>query len=385
MSETVADVPISCATGNCTWPIIPTLGICGACMDMKDRLEYDCTGASDSDSCHFSIPGGLSLVKPLSLPLNGTTPVFITGPGSDHIFNQTDIVGEGGILLKMSYNFIGLSYTDFVAANVGSWIPGNRTIFSRDNVLAYECGLWNCLQARSVNASDGIVSDTLLGFRNGQFPREEQAVPNMWPSEWRYIEDPSFNVGNISAYDSYSIGPVLALNDTLVGALSGSITITPGNYVGYTPTLIAARSSYHEAGMGSAADCLHAAWVYADDIDRWWARLAKSLTNNIRLNGYLANEESDSYNGIAWTDVVWQSGLMPWKSFILPVLYTRLEDGLQEEWKEEFAQGSTLLSEVKGRWAALDNNEDAWVFRHVAKKSEKVREIRFAGDTSMDG
>jgi hypothetical protein len=44
-----------------------------------------------------------------------------------------------------------------------------------------------------------------------------------------------------------------------------------------------------------------------------------------------------------------------------------------------------MLSEVKDRWAALDSNEDAWVFRHVAKESEKVREICFAGDTSVDG
>ena len=133
------------------------------------------------------------------------------------------------------------------------------------------------------------------------------------------------------------------------------------------------------------------------------------------MNGFLENAESDRYTGVAWTNVVytevrwlwlifpatlvllsmlflvatmvasWQSGLKPWKSFILPVLYTRLEDGLQEEWKQEFAQGNTLLSEVKGRWAALDNNYDAWVFRHVAKEAEKVQEMRFAGDTSVDG
>lgn len=382
---------------------------------MKDQLEYTCNGGDDPDSCSFSIPGGLSLVKPTSLPLNGTTPIFVTGPGSDHIFNRTDVVGEGGILIKMSYNFIGQSYQDFVAANVGSWIPGNRTIFSRDNVLAYECGLWHCLQARSVNASNGIVKDTLLDFRNGKYPREKQDQPDMWPSTWRYIEDPSFNVDNISAYDSYSTLSIFSMNDTLVGALTGSITITPGNSVGYTPTLIPARDSYSEAGMGSAADCLHAAWKYADDIDAWWARLAKSLTNNIRMNGLLENEESVRYNGIAWTEVVytevrwlwlifpatlvalsmlfliatmiesWHSGLKPWKSFILPVLYTRLEDGLQEEWKQEFAQGNTLLNEVKGRWAALDNNDDAWVFRHVTKESGKMREIRFAVDTSVDG
>lgn len=139
------------------------------------------------------------------------------------------------------------------------------------------------------------------------------------------------------------------------------------------------------------------------------------MTNNIRMNGYLENEESDRYAGIAWTTIVYievrwlwlifpatlvllsmiflvatmvasrQGGLRPWKSFILPVLYTRLEEGLQEEWRQEFAQDSSLLSEVQNRWTGLDNSNDNWVFRHVMKEPKKVHETRFAGDTSLDG
>jgi hypothetical protein len=81
----------------------------------------------------------------------------------------------------------------------------------------------------------------------------------------------------------------------------------------------------------------------------------------------------------------WRRGLKPWKSFALPVLYTRLEDGLQEEWKQEYADESSLLKEVKSRWVDLDGSDDTWVFRHVDKVSKKGREFGVAGDTSMDG
>lgn len=413
MSEAVDDVPISCATGNCTWPIVPTLGICGACIDMRDQLEFDCTGTSDSDSCYFSVPGGTNLTKPRSLSnYTETTPIFVAGPGSDFIFDQIDVVGRGAILSRVSYNFIGQSYKEFVGANEGSSILGNATVFNRDNVLAYECGVWHCLQARSVEASNGIISDTLAGFRNGQTAYEDDGGSKVWP----FIEEPSFNIDNLSAYDAYPGYAYNAMTFSLNGALSGSVTVTGGSIIEYTPTVVNFYGSQKQVGVGSAADCLHAAWVYADDIDSWWERLAKSMTNNIRMNGRLRNDENDRYAGIAWTTVVYtevrwlwmifpatlvlssmiflvatmvasrKNGLQPWKSFILPVLYTRLEEGLQQEWKEEFAQGSSLLTEVKDRWTGLDNSDDTWVFRHVMKESnKKIRGIRFAGNTSLDG
>ena len=79
----------------------------------------------------------------------------------------------------------------------------------------------------------------------------------------------------------------------------------------------------------------------------------------------------------------WRSGLKLRKSFVLPVLYTRLEDGLQEEWKQEYAHESSLLREVKSRWVDLDGSGDTWVFRRVEKQSKKARGFGIAGDTSV--
>lgn len=412
MSDTIEDVPISCATGNCTWPVIPTLGVCGACVDMGDELISNCgspAGMPDEEGCFFEIEGGLRMTKPVRLDeWNETTPLFIAGPGSNRIFDRKDLVGEGEFIEKISLDFIGMSYAQFVDENLGSYIPANRTLFNRANVVAYECGLWYCLQARSVNASNGVVHDTLLEFRNGH------TRPG-GPELLRFNDDPALNVDNITSYDINEFLAVGGLKAALEAALTGSMTIDGSATIDFTPTVIENATSYRQQLVGSTADCLHAAWVFADDIDAWWGRITKSLTNNIRVNGKILKVEDGRYSGVAWTEVVhirarwlwlifpiilvglstmflvatvlasWRAGLMPWKSFILPVVYARLENNLQEEWKEEYARKSGSLAEVKNRWSEIDRNDDAWIFRHVNKEPKKTYSVPFAGDTSIDG
>jgi hypothetical protein len=35
-------IPLSCPTGNCTWPVYNTLGMCSKCADISDLLTYGC-------------------------------------------------------------------------------------------------------------------------------------------------------------------------------------------------------------------------------------------------------------------------------------------------------------------------------------------------------
>lgn len=389
---------------------------------MTEQLISTCGGGNiaQEGGCYFSIPGGLNFSKPESLPLpNDTTPVFMAGPGSDFIFNRTDVVGEGEIIEGKSFDFIGQSYSYFVGQNQGPWIPANRTVFNRATVIAYECGLWNCIQSRAINASHGIVQDTILDFRNGQ--NETDAIYAYSGINARFQDDPSFNIDNITSYDitGKENAALYGMHAALGSALSGSITINAMSEIHFTPTMIREPSFNKVQGKidglaGSAADCLHAAWIYADDIEKWWARLAKSLTNNVRMNGKLRQEEGDRYNGVAWTEVIhievrwlwlifpaslvflstvfllatmaasWQMGLKPWKSFILPVLYTRLEENLQEEWKQEYVDEGGSLAEVKDRWVDLNCSSDAWTFRHVTKHSIKGKETYYAADVSLE-
>ena len=36
------EIPVSCPTGNCTWPTLDTLGLCSACTDASQLVTYDC-------------------------------------------------------------------------------------------------------------------------------------------------------------------------------------------------------------------------------------------------------------------------------------------------------------------------------------------------------
>lgn len=36
------DIPLLCPTSTCTWPAYETLGVCGACEDASELLEFKC-------------------------------------------------------------------------------------------------------------------------------------------------------------------------------------------------------------------------------------------------------------------------------------------------------------------------------------------------------
>src|ERR1700733_2874483 len=48
----VTTLPALCQTGNCTWPITPTLAVCGECS--KASYHTSC----DSTVCNYTMPAG---------------------------------------------------------------------------------------------------------------------------------------------------------------------------------------------------------------------------------------------------------------------------------------------------------------------------------------
>lgn len=43
--------PISCPTGNCTWPTFSTLGICSSCANVTDETSFAGCSMQLSDYC----------------------------------------------------------------------------------------------------------------------------------------------------------------------------------------------------------------------------------------------------------------------------------------------------------------------------------------------
>lgn len=47
-----------CSTGNCTWPVVPSLAMCGGCSNVTGILESNCTTPY---LCNYSLPDGMEL------------------------------------------------------------------------------------------------------------------------------------------------------------------------------------------------------------------------------------------------------------------------------------------------------------------------------------
>ncbi|EXJ55541.1 hypothetical protein A1O7_08469 [Cladophialophora yegresii CBS 114405] len=57
MNQNQTQLPLTCSTGNCTWPLIPTVAVCGACIDLTSNITKQCS----SDHCNYTLPIGASL------------------------------------------------------------------------------------------------------------------------------------------------------------------------------------------------------------------------------------------------------------------------------------------------------------------------------------
>ncbi|ETI21102.1 hypothetical protein G647_07446 [Cladophialophora carrionii CBS 160.54] len=70
MNQNQTQLPLTCSTGNCTWPVIPTVAVCGACVDLTANITEQCS----DDCCNYTLPNGASLDGRISdIPLSELT------------------------------------------------------------------------------------------------------------------------------------------------------------------------------------------------------------------------------------------------------------------------------------------------------------------------
>src|SRR5438045_3592183 len=79
LSDTIAPITANCPTGNCTWPVTPSLAICGQCS--PSTYEIYC----ESGSCNYTMPSGsvITLMGPDSSMGSG----FAVQPGAGAKYN----------------------------------------------------------------------------------------------------------------------------------------------------------------------------------------------------------------------------------------------------------------------------------------------------------
>ncbi|KAI1502948.1 hypothetical protein F5X99DRAFT_426539 [Biscogniauxia marginata] len=83
IAGSMSDLPVSCSTANCTWPIFPTLAICGSCTE-SDYSPH----CGSQDDCSYSMPSGTSISSIGAGPSEYHFTVARSNGSSDY-FNET--------------------------------------------------------------------------------------------------------------------------------------------------------------------------------------------------------------------------------------------------------------------------------------------------------
>ncbi|KAF5490953.1 hypothetical protein CGCF413_v011629 [Colletotrichum fructicola] len=249
---------VICPTGNCTWPIIPTIGICGACDNATSHIKVL---DRDPNSCGV-----------------------VLSEGAKFGFRPCDDIED-----KLEYQYFSMRTLKFAKDTDMVPFPGGpreeRLIFGEFAVIgtilnasvrshnllpedpqAYHCGLWYCVEAHQVRVDSGIVREEVVGA---------------W-SEVRLAS--GFDPGTFQKLpDSFSADP----DEKFTG------------------------NNKFDDGRMARGQALHEAF---GDMDSFIAKVARSLSNNVRANS-TSTMRGAWYRGTSYTNQISIIVRWPWITF----------------------------------------------------------------------
>ncbi|KAF9876936.1 hypothetical protein CkaCkLH20_05782 [Colletotrichum karsti] len=253
LSVDVVKLDVPCASINCTWPLTPTLAVCGECHSMQ--VEVMCT--DKSQSCLYSMASGTSLdiahdassierfnVKPLN--------------EANRRRNSTD--------------------RTFVSVFDLLWVKKKKKNGRPAETIGQECALWFCMQTYNITVEESDLKQTVdHNWSTTRFENEN----NAHESEYVFVDVPA----NMEADQSrYSI-----TKDALSALQSFFDGVIEGTYEG-RDTIINFSSEWVEAMYNARGN-----------LDEWIDRLSTSLTNEVRLHGEDREKNRTRYAGAGYT------------------------------------------------------------------------------------
>ena len=255
-------VPFSCPTGNCTWPTIPTLGICNQCENVTSQLISERMDERE----YFSLPNQAGIFPDAAL-LN----VSATSNASESVaFRDRPELLFAFTLLDRANNF--------------------RT--KATAVDAVECAFFFCMKALDVRVENGLLTertlDTWIQY-SGPMPKIPPRIGDRI-EDLKFTEPPSiFNISKNSPLFSIDVYSFVDLKLKLPRYFNGTVK-----------------------GVNSTANLTASNIIYSlryQNTTDWAMRVANSMTSYVRQNlDYRVRFENigqssyvgTDYEGLAW-------------------------------------------------------------------------------------
>lgn len=273
MSNSVDWPQVVCPSGNCTWPIIPTLGVCGACVNTTDTISVRRVSGS---RCAATVSRNLTIERPCDPEDSSDGPVvrFLTGPGSGEIFNITKEIGVTNSSSNLLANFAGL--------RVGVQGPSVPVL---NGSMATECALWYCMQAHNISTVGGKLKDEVIDTWHEAKSTIEPEEPNSYTVNSTLD---FYMFGYPSTYNTYDDEIYHAVSWRHSRLRSYLADISDGRIRG-------AINAYEGEGRSNKTGGDYVTGFYKSfgELDKWIDRLAKSMTNAIRAEGRVGVRHPD--------------------------------------------------------------------------------------------
>jgi hypothetical protein len=278
-ASNISFLPVPCSTGNCTYPTIPTLAVCGGCQPLTWTAPAGCLGNwnpdQNSTKCNFTLPDGQHIaVRP---PSQTATNVFqmMTTKGTHYNASSTTV------RYFVNFEAIGMTFE-----NIG---------WSNSLISASECALWYCVQAYNISMDSNVLNLTVI-------------------DTWNTIEDTSgqdisgnthYNFTNIPKHFNTNLNSSYYVGENSFLAIQ--------NFLGFSG-LAQAGGGY--TFSGTYTEAVWNAWGKDGDLGTFIANLARSMTNNMRETSSAA--ALDMYAGQAFQEKLFIQ--VRWAWMVLPIV-----------------------------------------------------------------
>lgn len=286
-----------CPSSNCSWPLTPSLAVCGSCMPATFErmnctasrgLQTDLPGFEDAELCTYVFPGGIHL--PMYDYENftvghkdnvGVRLAFQVVSDITGNFSNPELFANSGLGVGHFYLF-GVPYDSR---------PGQRL-----PMAATECALWTCVNVYNGTSRDGIHDEMIVASDSNATLRGERSdIGSADPPSWGFDHDfgPSVDPGNETDFIVSSRAQI-ALAQLLLSLMNGTVFISGD-------------------GLSSATDLTRGAWkAFSDDPDKWVQNIALAMTNVMRTSN--TTIPRSQYNGTAYelgAEIRWRWLIVP--------------------------------------------------------------------------
>ncbi|POR32856.1 Uncharacterized protein TPAR_06940 [Tolypocladium paradoxum] len=350
LAAQVRDLEPQCHTANCTWPVFPTLAVCGKCVPIEVKIH--CTDTTQS--CTF----GISSATNVTVPEAADADLFKVNPVGESLRNTA---GDNKTYLSI-----------FEIMTVSKRAAATRT-------TAAECALWFCLKTLDISVTDGKSEQAVVATWN---ETQFEAATSAHSDEHVFVNMPK-RMG-IQQNSRYSV------SDSSVKALRSFIdSLTSGSF------------EYASDVINFSSDWVEAMWQATNDLDAWIDKLSLSLANEIREHGTIRDPYRTEYEGSAskmanYVHVQWywmiypvlflvmslyylvgtilaaaRDGVAAWKGDSLPMLFSRIDSRILSLAMAKMDVPKGLDDLGKSRVVLTKDELGYWTFEPHGSKEEQ--------------